>query len=118
MKKMIKKISKMVMSVFINFIVYTSSVYADEIVNADTYKPPAIGNGGKVAEIGNVIIGGIQLLGSITSVIVLIILGIKYMVGSVEEKAEYKETMMPYLIGAVMLFTITNLLGIISAIFN
>ena len=34
------------------------------------------------------------------------------MVGSVEERAEYKKAMMPYVIGAVMVFAITNLLGI------
>ena len=32
------------------------------------------------------------------------ILGIKYMTGSAEEKAEYKKTMVPYLVGAVILF--------------
>lgn len=118
MKKMVKNLIKTTIVMFSFFLIYTSNVYADQIVNADDYKPPAIVNGGKVAEIGNVIIGGIQLIGSIVSVIALIMLGIKYMVGSVEEKAEYKEAMMPYIIGAVMLFTITNLLGIISAIFS
>ena len=38
------------------------------------------------------------------------------MMGSVEEKAEYKKTMMPYIIGAFMLFGITNLLGILNSI--
>lgn len=118
MKKIIKNLLKIFMILCISFTIFISKTYADEIVNADTYKPPAIGSGGKVAEIGNVIIGGIQLIGSIISVIVLILLGIKYMTGSVEEKAEYKQTMIPYLIGAIMLFAITNLLAIISAIFN
>ncbi|MCI9110720.1 MAG: hypothetical protein HFH47_02775, partial [Bacilli bacterium] len=43
---------------------------------------------------------------------------IKYMVGSVEEKASYKKSMMPYVLGAVMVFAITNLLGIIVNITN
>ena len=62
---------------------------------------------------GNVIIGALRTVGSIVSVAVLAVLGIKYMVGSVEERATYKETMKPYLIGAVLVFAITNILGII-----
>ncbi|MEI3401230.1 MAG: hypothetical protein V8R51_02250 [Clostridia bacterium] len=45
-----------------------------------------------------------QTVGIVLSVVILIILGIKYMMGSAEEKAEYKKTMIPYLIGAVSVF--------------
>ncbi len=38
-------------------------------------------------------------------VIILIAIGIKYMLGSVEEKVEYKKHMMPYVLGAFVLFT-------------
>lgn len=62
----------------------------------------------------NAVIGLVQMIGTITSVLALIIIGIKYMVGSVEEKAEYKKTMKPYLIGAVMVFSITNIIFIIE----
>ena len=30
--------------------------------------------------------------------------GIKYMMGSASEKAEYKKTMIPYLVGAILIF--------------
>ena len=42
--------------------------------------------------------------GIITAVIVGSILGIKYMIGSVEEKAEYKQTLLAYLISCVVVF--------------
>ena len=42
--------------------------------------------------------------GIITAVIVGSILGIKYMIGSVEEKAEYKQTLLAYLISCVIVF--------------
>ncbi len=67
----------------------------------------------RVLEIGNDIIGVIQLVGSLISVGVLVVIGIRYMMGSVEERASYKKAMTPYLIGAVMLFAITNILAII-----
>ncbi len=72
----------------------------------------------KVMDMGNKIIGAIQLIGSIVSVLTLVVLGIKYMAGSVEERAEYKKTMMPYIIGAVMVFAITNLLKILENVIS
>ena len=53
---------------------------------------------------GNNILRILQTFGVILSVIILIIIGIKYMLGSVEEKAEYKKTLMPYVIGAALIF--------------
>ncbi len=53
---------------------------------------------------GNNIVRILQTFGVILSVIILIIIGIKYMLGSAEEKAEYKKTLMPYVIGAALIF--------------
>ena len=81
-------------------------------VDPDSYKPDSATeaqNADRVGEIGNKIVGVVQVIGVIISVAVLAVIGIKYMVGSVEERAEYKQTMMPYFIGAIMLFGITNL---------
>ena len=41
------------------------------------------------------------------------LVGLKYMLGSVEEKAEYKKTLLYYLIGAVLAFGIVNILEFI-----
>lgn len=59
-----------------------------------------------------IFLGFFQMLGSVLSVICLVVLGVKYMMGSVEEKAEYKKTLLPYIIGAFMVFAISNLLEI------
>ena len=48
----------------------------------------------------NVLLG----ISSVLAIVIGMILGIKYMVGSVEQKAEYKKTMMPILIGMILLF--------------
>lgn len=58
----------------------------------------------QVVDIGNQIIGIITTVGVVVSVIILLVLGIKYMMGSASEKAEYKKTMIPYLVGAVLIF--------------
>lgn len=62
---------------------------------------------------GKKIIGGIQAVGSIVSVGILVVLGVKYMLGSAEEKAEYKKTMIPYLIGAILVFSASNIAGFV-----
>ncbi len=54
--------------------------------------------------VGTNIVNIITTIGIIVAVIVLLILGIKYMTGSASEKAEYKKTMIPYLVGAVLIF--------------
>jgi type IV secretory pathway VirB2 component (pilin) len=60
-----------------------------------------------------VFLGFFQMLGSIVSVICLIVMGVKYMMGSVEEKAEYKKTLFPYILGAFMVFATVNLLQVV-----
>lgn len=54
--------------------------------------------------VGANVVGIVTTIGIIVAVIVLLILGIKYMMGSASEKAEYKKTMIPYLVGAVLIF--------------
>ena len=69
------------------------------------------GNG--IQNVGKKVVGIIQTVGSVISVVVLVVLGIKYMMGSTEEKAEYKKTLMPYLIGAVLIFAASNLASVV-----
>ena len=60
--------------------------------------------GNEIQDVGGRILGVLQTVGVVLAVIILVILGIKYMMGSAEEKAEYKKTMVPYLVGAVFIF--------------
>ena len=58
----------------------------------------------KVDDIGSKIIGIVTTVASFASVGILVVLGIKYMMGSTEEKADYKKTLLPYVIGAIFVF--------------
>lgn len=115
--KNIKKIFRMII-IFILCILFIAQV---QVLAFDTsyYEPSSLSQttGTEVLENrANKIIGVIQVIGSIASVAALIIMGIKYMLGSVEEKAEYKKTMRPYIIGVVIFFGLTNFLSIIQSI--
>ena len=58
----------------------------------------------QIENVGKSIVGILQTVGIVLSVVVLIVLGIKYMMGSAEEKAEYKKSMIPYIVGAALIF--------------
>ena len=51
--------------------------------------------------------------GIVIAFIILMVLGIRYIMGSVEQKAEYKRTMLPYVIGAVALFAASGIATIV-----
>ena len=59
---------------------------------------------GVITTIGNKVLSIITSVGMILAIILVAVLGIKYMMGSTSEKAEYKKSMIPYLIGAVLVF--------------
>lgn len=62
----------------------------------------------KMLDIAGTILGFIQNIGIACGSILIIIIGIKFIVASVEEKAEYKERLGPWLIGIVLLITGTT----------
>ena len=64
---------------------------------------------------GGKILGIIRIIGTIVSVAMIMILGIKYMMGSADQKAEYRKSMLPYLVGAILIFAASN---ITDAIYN
>lgn len=94
--------------------------FANATINPNEYNPgdiPQI-NVTAITNIVNPIIAVLRYGGIGISIIVLMILGIKYMVGSVSEKAEYKKTMIVYIIGVALLVSTTQLLAIIIEIVN
>ena len=115
-----KKLALFMSSIFIIVIfIGVSQTYAFNVDNWNPFEGGNINNvtGGNILlSKANKVLGYIKMTGTISSVIFISILGIKYMLGSVEEKAEYKETMKPYVIGCVLIFGTAQILGIISNI--
>lgn len=71
-----------------------------------------------VQNIGQNIFAVIRTVGILLSVIILVVLGIKYMMGSAEEKAEYKKTMIPYIVGAALIFAASALSQVLYNVFS
>lgn len=93
---------------------------ATGVINPDEYRPNAINEGDikPAVKMGSSIINTIGVIGVIASVVALILMGLKYMMGSVSEKAEYKKTMIPYLVGVLIFFAITQFLVVIFNLIN
>lgn len=113
-----KKISAIIIIFFILFIMFNTCM-VQATVDPDFYNP----TGGltdadvnTVVNKVNPIIGTIKAAGIVIAVITLMVLGFKYMMGSVQEKAEYKKTMIPYLVGAILIVAVTQLVGLIADI--
>lgn len=70
----------------------------------------------EIQNFGGNIMGVINVVGVVVAVVVLMVIGIKYMMGSAEEKAEYKKTMIPYIVGAVLIFAGTSLVRVIYSL--
>lgn len=116
-----KKILIFMAMLFVLFLIIPSFSLADSfnpIDNPGDFKPGELDEGdvtaitSKASPIYNTIV----VVGIVVSVITLMIIGIKYMVGSVEQKAEYKKTMIPYIIGIVLLLSVSTILGIVNGL--
>ena len=112
-KKMVKVVSTILMAIMI--ISIAASSFA--MINPGDLNavPP---DGTEIQDVGGRIIGILQTVGVVLSVVVLIVLGIKYMMGSAEEKAEYKKTMIPYVVGAALIFAASAFAQVIYGFFT
>ena len=75
----------------------------ETILHTDQYKTTMSDDPAAESAV-NTIVGIIRAVGSIISVGALMLIGIGYMTSSVEGKADYKKTMLPYFIGCILLF--------------
>lgn len=87
---------------------------SDPSENPDYYHPKTLSpEEPEIQEKAGKILGYINNIGIVVSIITLVIIGIKYMLGSIDEKAEYKKTMIYYMLGALLLFSATTIPNIL-----
>ena len=109
-------LSIVILMSFINFgnIAYAST---DPVDNPNYYNPGQDNRDeSKLKDKAGVILGVVNTVGVVVSVLTLMAVGIKYMIGSVEEKAEYKKTAITYFLGATLVFGVTTIPNILYKI--
>ena len=111
-KKMEKVLSIIMIAIVIIFNVLT---IVNAVDSGDKFQPSSVNGTGSTMDTGSVqtlgqsVFAVVRVVGILISVIILVVLGIKYMMGSAEEKSEYKKTLLPYAIGAFLIFAAANI---------
>lgn len=108
-KKTMKVIS--VLAIIFAILMVTTSVFA--LDPSEITPGTNVPGSDQVRDLGKQIVGIIQTAGVVVAVVVMLVLGIKYMMGSAEEKAEYKKSMIPYLVGAIILFAASTIVNVV-----
>lgn len=109
-----KRTLKVLLVVFMLLSIFCVTVNAASSgIDPKNYTGDSSYNVDGITKIGNQLIKIISTIGSIAAVIVLVVLGLKYMMGSAEEKAEYKKTLLPYVIGAALVFAASTIASVV-----
>ena len=110
------KISKKMAQVMTVLTVVLGILFATSMVFAAGYDIPSAKASGADNALGN--IGGmvlsVQIVGTAVAVIMLIVLAIKYISAAPNDKAEIKKHAVVYIVGAIVLFAASALLGIVK----
>lgn len=64
------------------------------------------------------VMGFIRNIAVIGGVLLLMALGVKYMLGSVEEKADYKKSLIPLVVGIVVVMAATQIMTMVINFFD
>lgn len=118
-KKTLKVIS--IFTIIVCIIMAISPVFAagEGAIQPGDIKPNYEGtNTTEFTSFAGKVVGLIRTIGIVASVIILMIIGLKFLMGSAEEKAEYKKSLMPYVIGAVILFGASTIAGFVVNFFK
>ena len=118
MSKKIKLLTTILMAMVIVATISNVVFGADIISSLGSVDPNNVSGAQQITKLGGTIVGILQVLGIVVAVVVLLVIGIKYMMGSAEEKAEYKKVMIPYIVGALLIFASTTIVNVVYNMFS
>lgn len=92
-------------------------------LQSDTHMPIDIEIGttdkiNETTEFTQKLLGYLQVVGTVISIIALIVIGFRYMFSSLEEKAKMQGVLIYYIVGAILVFATSNVLSIGYNIIN
>ena len=118
MKKSIKIISILIMVMAMIMVAMpTFAVNAEQTLQNISGTTPTGTGANNVLTLVNTILGFLQWAAIIGGVVIITILGVKYMMGSLEEKAEYKKSMIPLIVGVVVVMGATSIAKLLFSTF-
>lgn len=111
MRKSVKIIT--ILAIALSIILSATIVFAGEgvsPVDPSSFTGKEIGG---FKDAGETVIGIVQTIGTIIAIVIVVWVGIQYLMASTEQKAEYKKTMIAYLVGAILVFIGPRVVGVI-----
>lgn len=108
MKKIAKKIIIILLIVFLICLQY--KIFA---IKASDLKPNYNGDNSSFVSFGRAILGYIRAIAAVSLVVLLAFFGLKFMLGSLEEKAEYKKHLLPLTIGVAVVLLGTSITSMV-----
>ena len=100
MKKTVKVLTVLLLAIIL--ITFATNVLAADGPIKPSDIKESYGDTGDLTTKAGQIMGMIRNIAAIAAVIIIMILGVKYMLGSVEEKADYKKSFIPLIIGIIL----------------
>ncbi len=114
MMKSLKIVSVLMIAVML--IMTATPVFAT--VTSPSITPTAPKDTGKILELAGKILGFLQWGVVIIGTLILAVLGVKYMMGSLEEKAEYKKSLVPLVVGIIVVMGATTIANVLVNTFT
>lgn len=119
MKQTLKKVSIILLAVFLLFSITQPVALAEkqdvkgiiENVNKSTDKVDE-----NVTNVAGTIVNWIWGISIVVAVIVIMVIGLKYVIGSTQEKAKYKESLIPLVVGIVLIVFASTIAKILFSI--
>jgi len=91
----------------INALSFRTYALAETVSGVKDFKDAATGekpiDTSSLKEVSDILFNTFQILGIIIAAVVIVVLGIQFMTGSIETKAKIKESLIPLIIGIVVL---------------
>ena len=114
-----KKNILLIVTIFLFALLFlTKASFAADKIDPDDYQTDlTYSEASDIFSRGASILKILRNIAAIVSVVSLSIIGLRYMVGSVEQRAEYKQSMMPVIIGCMLVGGLAGILTIIQSIF-
>lgn len=109
MKKSLKKISAILISIVLLFAMIQPVSFAINKTIPDLENLGGSEMDSGINSIAGTVINWIWGISIVVAVIVVMVIGLKFIIGSTQEKAEYKKSLIPLVVGVVLIVFATTL---------
>jgi hypothetical protein len=113
-----RKITKIILIVFVAILIITQGTSAFAASNAEEVKKFSgsanVTGSGAIKNIISAVLSVVRTAGAAIAIIILMTIAAKYIMASAGDRADIKKYAVNYVIGAVILFGATGILGIVQ----